>query len=342
MSLSVSAPGKIILFGEHSVVFRQPAMAVTTDSLRTYLKVSPHKSASHSNVISLHLRDFDFVHSFHDSVLDISSISNPLHKLAASLFINLFKIISPDLTNLSFEIRSNLPIGSGLGSSASISVCISAALLILSNKISKDSLHIPESLKLIDHYAFIGEKFIHGNPSGLDNNVITYGNYKLLHYPEPIPNINFSQLNVLLINTNIQRSTKSLVSNVNTLKELYPDIINPILESMGAITIKAISAIQSNSITDLLQLIRINQSLLKSLKVSIDLIDDITNTIHNTNLGEAKITGAGGGGCILVLTKKSTDLPILKDLLLKKFENLDIMQTILGGNGIRLEPINND
>jgi mevalonate kinase len=91
------------------------------------------------------------------------------------LYSSLFK--TPP-SNFHFFLRSSIPIGSGLGSSASISVCLATAFLVLGGRISPPKENVgqaAETLNLINTWAFIGEKCIHGNPSGVDNTVATFG-----------------------------------------------------------------------------------------------------------------------------------------------------------------------
>ena len=90
------------------------------------------------------------------------------------LYLSLYTRLQADVT---FTLRSAIPIGSGLGSSASISVCLATALLAIGGHIPRPN---PEwsqinVLKIINSWAYLGEKCIHGNPSGVDNTVATFG-----------------------------------------------------------------------------------------------------------------------------------------------------------------------
>jgi mevalonate kinase len=89
------------------------------------------------------------------------------------LYISLAKSTT---TNVTFLLRSAIPIGSGLGSSASISVCLATALLTMGQHIPRPNpTHETSILKIINDWAYLGEKCIHGNPSGVDNTVATFG-----------------------------------------------------------------------------------------------------------------------------------------------------------------------
>lgn len=213
-SFFVAAPGKVILFGEHAVVHekvclcvsrltRQAAIA-TSVSLCSYLLVQVTPLAEDGVPhVTINFPDIGLNHSWPisslpclphvtpvapaslneglvkslDTVLDAFAKSEFQHT-AIFAFLYLYVSLSKPMNgNISFLLRSAIPIGSGLGSSASISVCLATALLILGEYISPPSDVHPghETLNLINGWAFLGERCIHGNPSGVDNTVATFG-----------------------------------------------------------------------------------------------------------------------------------------------------------------------
>jgi len=84
------------------------------------------------------------------------------------------------ITGVRVEVKSFLPVGAGLGSSAAYGVSLVSCLLTFFNHIQKDKFNDGKTLKLINDWAFIAEKIAHGNPSGIDNSVATYGKFKFL------------------------------------------------------------------------------------------------------------------------------------------------------------------
>ncbi|OBA20870.1 mevalonate kinase [Metschnikowia bicuspidata var. bicuspidata NRRL YB-4993] len=208
----VSAPGKVILFGEHSAVYGKPAIAAAL-SLRAYLLVQ--RSADPDEIV-LEFPDIGLVHKWTTKdmpwdelaaavprknggpaatdelvpeLLDLAAdllvdCKLELHYTACRCFLYLyFNLCGPNVRGHRFCIRLTLPIGAGLGSLASTAVCLAAALATLGGHVGRpvhgaSDVVLRKELsdaELIDAWSFMGEKCFHGNPSGIDNAVATHG-----------------------------------------------------------------------------------------------------------------------------------------------------------------------
>lgn len=196
------------------------------------------------------------------------------------------------------EIWSDIPIGVGLGSSAAIAVATVAAL----NNLFELDLGPGE----ISQHAFEGEKITHATPSGIDNTISTYGG-AILYKKGKINRIEIPQeIPLLIINTGIARETKTQVNQVANLYKEHPSIIKPLFQAIDAISVKAENGLRLKKLPLLGQLLNFNQQLLRILGVSTKEIDSLIDlALSNGALG-AKITGAGGGGCILALFDSAT------------------------------------
>lgn len=354
-----SAPAKVILFGEHSAVYGKHAIAASIHSLRTYLYVT----STADNAITLNFPDIKLYHTWESSSLSKipspsasikiddtidqqvaeqiqnlireSNIVDPLHTNAAFCFLYLYKCLIPNTSSLKFTMVSTSPIGAGLGSSAAVSVALSYAMLQLANQ--------QTNKKLINKWAFVGEKCIHGNPSGVDNLVSTHGGAILYKKGTEAKLLDLSNnpLEILLTYTKVPRSTKTLVSNVRQLYEIYPDIITPVLDSMDSIACKASHILTQNEpdFQPIASLVDINQGLLQSLGVSHEAIAKICLLSEQLHIGPTKLTGAGGGGCTLTLIQDSTNLQKFKETLTNTY-GFDTIETQLGGDGCLL--VSND
>jgi mevalonate kinase len=334
-----SAPGKIILFGEHVVVHGRTAIATSLD-LRTYAKVESVDTDS----VSLELPDINVQRIWTSSQLDypgsiseepqldpdlLSFVEKQCEKddsKALIAFLFLFVAISRksrDKGGVRVQLKSQLKVGVGLGSSAAFNVCLSAAFLHFfqnidtSQYIVRNDILVPkDNLRyLINQWAFQAEKIMHGTPSGIDNSVSTYGgaiSFTKGHV-ELIPHI--PPLKLLLTNTQISRNTKALVTKVGALNKLFPTITSHLFDSVDAISQRVLTLFKDyaheTQEEKLLELesqleifIDINQHILNALGVGHTALDYICQTSAEYNL-HSKLTGAGGGGCAFTLIKKS-------------------------------------
>lgn len=272
MSFFVSAPGKVILFGEHSAVYGKPAIAAAL-SLRAYLLVSP---SANPNDIVLEFPDIGLVHTWSrdslpwdeiaaflpaeptttdqlvpellDVLADFLDIADPLHYTACRCFLYLYtSLCSRDIAGRRFCVRLTLPIGAGLGSLAATAVCLLSALAVLGGHVEEPQYgahdHVPRKdsagAAFIDAWALMGEKCFHGNPLGIDNAVATHGGAVMYQRSAGAGEAavrtsvrNFAELPLLLTNTKVPRSTAELVGGVAALAAKYGPTVESILAAM--------------------------------------------------------------------------------------------------------------
>lgn len=371
----VSAPGKVIIFGEHSAVYNEPAIAASVSSLRTYMLVSQSSDDS----IELNFPDIKFDHVWKrkelESVLNdtglldearqdtknlndelvrklnivLEPLRESLHYHAAFCFLYLYCCLCPHTSNVKFSVKSTLPIGAGLGSSASISVALSMAMLKLGGQLLDKPKLDSEDKSLINEWAFIGEKCIHGTPSGIDNAVATYGNAVLFQRSADgntsfkfLERFNEMNIPMVLTYTRIPRSTKTLVSAVRDLHEKYPKIVaDHIIRAMGELAFESVDILNNGpngsdaSYEKLQDLVNINHGLLVSIGVSHPGLELIRNLSIDMGIGATKLTGAGGGGCAFTILNKdasSEAVEKFKDELAKNYKYL-CFTSDLGGLG---------
>ncbi|XP_062310581.1 mevalonate kinase [Osmerus eperlanus] len=373
----VSAPGKAILHGEHAVVHGKVALAVSLN-LRTYLRLR----ATSNGKVCINLLNIDTFLSWDvtelqqllpDSVADLKSLNKLNAELVtrlrdfvgvsngnldtrsmailAFLYIYLCVFAGPgDLPSLTVALWSELPTGAGLGSSAAFSVCLAAALLSASGDVpcppanQEDTARWGEDdLQLINRWAFQGERMIHGNPSGVDNAVGTWGGILRYHSGEITPLSRVPVLRILLTNTKVPRSTKVLVAGVKDKINKFPSVMTPVLESVDAVSCtceQTLSDMTSVSCTAehysvLEELIDINQHHLVVMGVGHPALDTLCRVTLARGL-HSKLTGAGGGGCGITLLRPDTESSVVQSTI----EDLrgcgyDCWETSLGGPGVR-------
>ncbi len=265
-----SAPGKVIVFGEHSVVYGKHAV-VSAINLRCYVKAE--RSGS-----------FRIVSEFGETGLDFeghhSYISHALRR-----FSEVKKIDGAVI-----EVKSHIPPASGLGSSASVTVATLEAL----NAEFDGGLGKEEIFELARRV----ELDVQGIASGTDPFVVTFGGSWIIPERRRFE----TKLSFDVIDTKHRSITSEMVRKVRELKERYPEIVESILDVMDSIALMGAEALEKNDTERISELFRMNQSLLRAIGVSTPLIDRIVADVEENGYA-AKITGAGGGGCIITTGK---------------------------------------
>jgi len=269
MTTTCSAPGKIYLFGEHAVVYGEPAIACAVE-LRTRV------SAKHSDSITI------------SSAIGNTGLDFELHPYVSKA---VEKLGSP---KESIEITSEIPVGSGLGSSAAVTIATLAAINIEFRLGYKK-----EELAGMGHEI---EKEVQGAASPTDTFVSTFGG--MVEIPSR-KRLNLLDCGIVIGNTNkgaSPKKTAKLVKQVAQLKEEYPEMINPIIKAIGSFAEKGRNLVSKKDYTSLGKLMNVNHGLLDALGVSTPELSALVYAARNAGAYGAKLTGAGGGGCMVALT----------------------------------------
>jgi mevalonate kinase len=301
-SISASAPGKVILLGEHAVVYGFPAIAMAI-SIRSTCNIE-----SIDQGIKLYLNDYNLVLNFSNLSQFQEEIPDKFKQFSLILGI-LKKEYNIDVKNIKITLNSEILPGSGLGSSASIAAALITALNAFYNlKLKNDT---------ISDLAFKMEEITHGTPSGIDNTVCTHGNI-LFFRKGKIHYVNVStDFSLLITYSHMEHNTKRAVLNIKKLTEEHPSLINEIFKKIGLYTEKAEKLLLDGNLRELGNIMNKNQNLLEQLHLSNDPISEIVNTAMNNGAYGSKITGAGLGGCVITLANDE-ELSQISILLQKK------------------------
>ncbi|XP_002921282.1 mevalonate kinase [Ailuropoda melanoleuca] len=372
--LLLSAPGKVILHGEHAVVHGKVALAVALN-LRTFLRLQPHSNGKVClnlpnigvkrawDVARLQLQDTSFLEQGNaaaptpEQVEKLKEVAgfpedgaNP-ECLAVLAFLYLYLSICRKqraLPSLDITVWSQLPTGAGLGSSAAYSVCMATALLTACEEIPnprKDgesaSRWTGEDLELINKWAFQGERMIHGNPSGVDNAVSTWGGVVRFQQGKISSLKRPPALRILLTNTKVPRSTKALVASVQSRLLKFPEIVSPLLTSINAISLECermLGEMEAAPAPEhylvLEELIDMNQHHLNALGVGHASLDQLCQVTMAHGL-HSKLTGAGGGGCGITLLRPDLEQPEVEATKQALTDcGFDCWETSIGAPGI--------
>lgn len=278
-----------------------------------------------------------------------------VHKNAAASFLYIFMSLgSQSFAACQYTLRSTIPIGAGLGSSASIAVCLSCALLLQLRTLSGPHPDQPPQeakiqLERINQWAFVCEMLMHGNPSGVDNTVATQGKavvFQRMDYNKPPavrPLWDFPELPLLLVDTRQAKSTLAEVAKVAKLKETHPKLVGAILDAIDRVTMSADEIMASDDFdSDEVECLRrvgelmtINHGLLVALGVSHPRLERVRELVDHEGIGWTKLTGAGGGGCSITLLKPNVAREKLHRLESQlEEEGYKKFETTLGGDGV--------
>lgn len=287
-----SAPAKTILFGEHSVVYDEPAIAGAVNK-RAYVTI---KESENDKTI-FRAPDIGF-----EAELLTEEKKYILIKgkpgIIRYILDALYKV--HDHSPIDITLNSNVPIGSGLGSSAAVTVATLAALYRYHNiRFNKQSLA---------HDAHMVEQDVQGVASPLDTLVSTYGGLVYLSRNKKVEHINVD-FNVPFVvgYTNKHGNTGKMVKDVRSLKNRNPKVINPVITSMGNLTNYAKQAILKGDFNKVGELMNINHGFLDVLGVNTLELSRMVYSARDAGAIGAKTTGAGGGGSIIALCPGKVD-----------------------------------
>ncbi|MBO3800301.1 MAG: mevalonate kinase [Candidatus Brockarchaeota archaeon] len=287
MRVSCRAPAKVIISGEHSVVYGYPALVAAVNVyskviIETVDEFGPHEICSEKYGIG--------------KVIG-GAISGPAALKPLAKVVSAFCESESFRGKLKIRVSSDIPPASGMGSSASISVALAYALL----KTIYDKPPEEKVFKL----AMEGEKIAHANPSGVDVAAALQGGLILFVKDKGFERLEAGSGIFLLADSGMERSTKEMVSKVASLREKEPDLFNITMTSISEIT-NRIARLLGSDLVEAGRLMTLNHLLLSLLGVSNSRLDSIVWTSISAGAYGAKLTGGGGGGCVLTLVDEKS------------------------------------
>jgi len=276
------------LSGEQFVVLGAPAVAMAVN-LYSKIDVRPSQSGRIEVTadIPLHLvGDADK----RSSSAENQELLEPL-RLAASATLD---HLGTEERSVHVDANCQIPIGAGLGSSASTTVATISAVA----KSRGTRLDRREIFKL----AFIPENYLHGKPSVVDHAICTYGGIIQFRKPSKIKSVNVKRPPMILVcDSGIHRSTKALVGSVVKRSREQTERFQTHLEEINTLSNAVVKALQSEDDKELGSLMNRNHELLRQIGVSTPMLDRLVAAARKGGALGAKLTGAGGGGCIIAL-----------------------------------------
>ena len=312
---TASAPGKIILFGEHAVVYGRPALAVPVTQVHADAEVTDAQQAGiwiDAPEIGMHARR-----------LETLLPEQALRKAVEGVFQALEISNPPDLKIL---VSSCIPVASGLGSGAAVSVALIRAL----------AAHLGSALgdEQVNSLCYEIEKIHHGTPSGIDNTVITYARpvyfisragtgitssragTGITPKEQPIETFQVkTPFTIIIADTGVPAPTRESVSDVRKLWENAPQRWETVFDQVGEIVRQARLAIENGKSQELGPLMDANHALLQQMTVSSPGLDNLVLQARRAGAMGAKLSGGGRGGNMIALVTPGSAEKVAEALL---------------------------
>jgi mevalonate kinase len=309
-----SAPGKLILFGEHFVVYGLPAIATAIEARTT---VGVEKADKYS---------------LEDNRPETPGYKTEKYGQQLDSIKRIFKAmrINPDKTPVKIALGGNLMAASGIGASAASCSAIAAAL--------NDYFGLGLDKETLNGIAYEGEKGYHGVPSGIDNSCSTFGGF--IWFKKDQANNTITplglqlSLSIVIGNTGITSNTTKIVGEVKQQKEANPEKFNVIFDIYSSLVNDARAAIEKKDLDGIGKLMNKNHGLLREIGVSCKEIEELVDiALKNGALG-AKLTGTGRGGLVIALVNEEDARKVAT-----AFERAGYRaeMTKIGAEGVRVE-----
>jgi mevalonate kinase len=293
-AVTANAPGKVILFGEHAVVYGQPAIAVPVHQVQASALIEPAESEAGFTLVADDLNQVIQLTGAPESDPLAATVRLTLHHLSAS---------PPDAT---LTIWSTIPIASGLGSGAAVSTAIVRALAAYLGRELAPGIVSDLVLEI--------EKLHHGTPSGIDNTVVAYA--KPVFFVQGQAPQTFgvgTSLNLVIADTGAPSPTRVAVAHVRQGWERDRHRYERLFGQIGGIAREARVLIGlGDCATSLGKLMTRNQKLLCELGVSSAGLDRLVGAAHEAGALGAKLSGAGRGGNVIALVSPAAEEDVAK------------------------------
>ena len=327
-----SAPGKVTLFGEHAVVYGYPAIVASIDKrifvsaeLRDddKIRINAQDLRTSGVIVSISNGEIQVTTDYGKTLSAIGYLNKAIELTSEYLDVR---------KGVNLEVRSEMPVGAGLGTSAAVSVAtIAAYSSCLGYELSKDE---------IARLGWEVEKNVQGIASPMDTSIATFGGVLKIWFEGSTvyrtPLRVGSELPLVVAYVEREKSTRDMVMWVRNLREKHPELINGILEHIGKISLEAEKTLAEGNLREVGMLMNINHGLLEALGVSSRRLNEVVYTARVAGALGSKLTGGGGGGASIALTTQE-NIDVLTNVL--KLVTPHVFRTNIQYEGVRINNI---
>ncbi|MBI2125783.1 MAG: mevalonate kinase [Thaumarchaeota archaeon] len=297
MKICAAAPGKIILAGEHFVVWGSTALAAAIDKSVT----ASAELANEDEIIS---------ENYGTRSKIAKGVGKGLYPIAKAIYATKEHLSSKKQVRVT--IKSDIPPSSGLGSSSAVAVATVASVgKALGTDLSKRD---------IFDLAMESERIVHGNPSGIDVAVSVYGGILLYRKGEPPKEVKVEECNAVVGLSGLSRRTAKMISRVAEVRKTSPNFFNALVASSSRLSMLASKSMEKGDFDDLASVMTFHNSTLSWLGLAIPTTDEMIEICLENGALVAKITGGGGGGAIISIPKQGKAQDVVKALKSRGFD----------------------
>jgi len=296
------APSKAIITGEHFVVHGAWALAAA-------LPRNVHVEISPSSKFGVSSDKFG-----RDTTTELAPVSKVVEGMAREFSTK---------PTVRVRIKSDVPGGAGLGSSASTMVAVASAF----SRLNSLGLGVDEVIRC----AMVGEHEIHGKPSGIDPTICAHGGVLLFRPGSPPRRLRLEGTRSLIIShSGNVRSTKGQISHVSETRSRSPHLFSMLAEGVSGLSLSASDMLLSGDMKGLGGLLALNQAVLGSVGVSTEVLDRMVELCGSLGCYGAKLTGAGGGGSVLAVAPQAKEKRVVSGLQARGFETFRVRIPVEG------------
>jgi mevalonate kinase len=292
-----TAPGKVILLGEHAVVYGAPAIAVPVTAVEA-------RATIWSSTTPL------TIHAYHpareggqERVVDLHDSTDAL---AVAVRVALERLGLREPPRWSIDLASTVPTGRGMGSSAATAVALVRAV--------GRAVGVGLDDAAVSALAFEAERVTHGTPSGIDNTVIAGGRPIRFAAGSLTPLVIRTPLTLLVADSGVASPTRDMVSGVRARRAARPTTYSDWIHRIGRLADDAVGALCQGELRRLGQLMNSNHLILQAMRVSTPRLDQLVGAALTAGALGAKVSGAGGGGVIVALATADTAAAVARAL----------------------------
>lgn len=298
VSATASAPGKIILFGEHAVVYQRPAIAVPVTGVRATATVTDRSGVVGSQV-RIVARAVDLDCPLSDLPAD--------HPLALAITATMAQMNLERLPPLRIEVSSTIPIAAGLGSGAAVSAAIARALAKFTG--------VPLTEAQVSAIAYRVDQKHHGTPSGIDNTVVAYEQPVWFVRGQPFERLSVAEpFTVVIGDSGVSSPTGAVVGDLRARWQADSARYERLFDQVGAIAKQARTLIEHGPAARLGPLMTQNHAMMQTLDVSSPALDRLVQAALDSGALGAKLCGGGRGGNMIALVTEPSSQAVAEAL----------------------------